>query len=64
MEKAAQLAPFVRIGLYLLTGWLASGWLDPATVDLIRDDPALLSLISGAIAAAWYSIAKWRGWKT
>ena len=64
MDKAAQVAPFVRIGLYIVTGWLAGGWIDPETVDIIRGDPAVLAAISGGVAAVWYGVAKWRGWST
>lgn len=64
MNKAAQIAPFVRIALYIVTGWLGSGWIDPETVDLIRGEPAVLAVISGGVAAIWYAAAKWRGWKT
>ena len=61
---AASLAPFVRIALYILTGWLGSTFLDPDTVSLIRNDPAFLALVTGGIAAVWYGLAKWRGWAT
>jgi membrane protein DedA with SNARE-associated domain len=64
MDRAAQIAPFVRIGLYLVTGVFAGEALDAETVDLIRTDPALLALLSGGVAAVWYALAKWRGWKT
>lgn len=63
-ERIARLAPLVRIALYVLTGWLGSSFLDPATVSLIRDDPTLLALITGGVAAVWYGLAKWRGWAT
>ena len=63
-EYGAAAAPFVRIALYVITGWLGSEWLDPATVNLIRTDPALLAGISGGIAVVWYCLAKWRGWRT
>lgn len=63
-EVAAAAAPFVRISLYLLTGWLGSAWLDPETVEIIRTDPALLAGISGGVAGIWYLIAKVRGWTT
>lgn len=59
---AANMAPFVRIGLYVITGWLGSSVLDPETVSLIREEPAILAGITGAFAAGWYALAKWRGW--
>ena len=64
MMDVAKIAPFVRIALYALTGVFGGVWLDAATVDLIRTDPALLTGISGGIAGAWYLLAKWRGWAT
>lgn len=60
--KAADLAPFVRIGLYAITGWLGGAFLDPDTVAYIRDDPGVLMAVTGAVAAGWYALAKWRGW--
>ena len=58
------LGVFVRIFLYAVTGYLAgSAWLDSETVELIRH-PETVAIITGAIAAAWYALAKWRGWKT
>ncbi|MEO0720847.1 MAG: hypothetical protein AAFY43_01725 [Pseudomonadota bacterium] len=64
MELAAKAAPFVRIFLYLLTGWLASkGW-DQEALELVRTDPAVLSAITGGGVAVWYLLAKWRGWST
>ena len=57
------LSPFVRIGLYIVTGWLGSSYLDPETVAIIRD-PETVALVTGGVAAAWYALAKWRGWRT
>lgn len=57
------LAPFVRIFLYAVTGWLAGAWLDPETVELIRH-PETVAALTGGIAAAWYALAKARGWRT
>lgn len=63
-EMTAAAMPFVRIALYILTGWLGSAWLDPETVDLIRTDPALLAAISGGVAGVWYLAARVKGWRT
>ena len=63
-DIAASAAPFVRIALYVITGWLGSEWLDPETVELIRTDPTLLAALSGGVAAVWYLMAKLRGWRT
>jgi hypothetical protein len=58
------LGVFVRIFLYGVTAiFLREAWVDDATVELIRH-PETVAIITGAIAAAWYALAKWRGWKT
>ena len=57
------LSPFVRIALYAVTGWLASSWMDPETVEIIRH-PETVAAVTGLVAAAWYALARWRGWKT
>jgi membrane protein DedA with SNARE-associated domain len=62
-EMAAAAAPFVRIALYIVTGFFAGGALDNPTVDLIRTDPALLAALSGGIAALWYALARRKGWQ-
>ena len=61
---AAAAAPFVRIGLYIVTGFFAGEAIDHETVDLLRTDPALLALLSGGVAAVWYAAARWKGWRT
>lgn len=58
------LAPFIRIGLYAVAGYLAGQGADQWVVDYVRTDPELLAAVTGAVAAGWYAIAKWRGWKT
>ena len=65
LERAAAVAPFVRIGLYVVTGMFAgASWLDQETIDLIRMSPEVLAVLSGVVAGVWYGVAKWRGWKT
>lgn len=64
MSRADAISPFVRIGLYILTGWLGGSILDPETVDIIRTDPAILMAISGGVAALWYALARGKGWST
>ena len=61
--NAGALAVFVRIALYVVTGWLAGAWLDPETVDVIRH-PETVAVVTGAVAAAWYGAAKFFGWRT
>ena len=57
------LSPLVRIALYIVTGWLAGAWLDPETVEMIRH-PETVAVVTGLVAGAWYTLAKWRGWRT
>jgi len=60
----ANLAPFVRIGLYVLAGYFyASDPTDPIAV-MLRTDPALLAAVTAAVAGGWYALAKWGGWRT
>jgi len=51
------LSPFIRIALYAVTGWLASSWMDPETVEIIRH-PETIAAVTGLVAAAWYALAK------
>lgn len=61
--KVGSLAVFVRIFLYVVTGWLGSSFLDPETVELIRH-PETVAVVTGLVAAGWYGAAKWAGWST
>lgn len=68
MEQAA---PFIRIALYILAGWLAGRGLPPEAVTIITSDPAVLAIASEALAAVvagvallWWRIAKRFGWST
>ena len=54
----------VRIALYGVTGYFAGqAWLPPELVDLIRH-PETVAVVTGLVAGAWYTLAKWRGWRT
>lgn len=57
------LAPFVRIGLFILGGYLAGNGHSNAFVNYIQTDPELIAAITLAIPSAWYAIAKWFDWK-
>jgi hypothetical protein len=63
-ETVSALAPFVRIGLYLLAGWLSGLGMDSHTAEFLRYDLELLAAVTGGLALAWYWLAKRRGWKT
>lgn len=64
MQQAEKLSPFIRIALYILTGWLGGLGVDAEAIELIRTDPAILAAITGAVVSLWYATAKWRGWST
>lgn len=57
------LAPFVRIALRYLSGYLiARGLLDPAAAsDFV--DPEIVGAVVGAINEAWYLAARKFGWE-
>lgn len=61
-DAFAALTPFVRIVLYLLTGWLFADPNHPAA-SIITEDPQVLALITGGIVAAWYALAKYFDWQ-
>jgi len=61
-DQTAALMPFVRIGLYFLTGWLFADPSHPAAT-IITEDPQVLGMITGAIVAAWYFAARRLGWE-
>lgn len=68
MDRAA---PFIRIGLYILAGWLAGRGLPEPVAEILTNDPIFLSVISEALAAIvagvallWWRIAKRFGWST
>jgi hypothetical protein len=67
----SEITPLIRIGLYILAGWLSSHGLPPQAANIITTDPALLELVAQGVAAlvafltlAWWRIAKRFGWST
>lgn len=69
--SASEIAPFARIGLYVLAGWLEARGFPPDVARIISNDPAILevaatglSMLIAAIGLAWWRIAKRRGWST
>lgn len=63
-DLTAHLTPFVRIALWALGGYLSGLGADNWLVTFIRTDPGILASTAFGLAAGWYAIAKWRGWKT
>lgn len=68
---SGELMVLVRIGLYILAGYLTAAGLPPEVVQVITSDPAVAGLISQAVGAAlaglvylWSRIAKKLGWTT
>lgn len=57
-----ELFPFVRIGLWVVAGYLAGQGADSWIVEYIRTDPDLLAAVVGVIVSAWYAAAKKFGW--
>ncbi|MHA7852184.1 hypothetical protein [Roseovarius sp.] len=57
--------PLIRIGLYILAGWLSAHGLPPQAVAILSTDPAMIELASQLAAAlvasvslVWWRIAK------
>jgi hypothetical protein len=63
---------WIRIGLYILAGWLASsGLIGDEVKGIITTDPAVADSINLAVSAViacgsvlWWKLAKRMGWKT
>ena len=62
---------FVRIALFIASGYLLNAGLPPALVEMITNDPGTAEMVSQAIAAAlallvylWSRLARWMGWST
>jgi len=62
--KSVDIFPFVRIALYLFSGWLAAQGANPDVVAFIKMDPQLAASITAAVTAVWWQIAKRKGWAT
>ena len=60
----SELGLIVRVGLLILTGYLANEGFDTGLVEFLRYDPAVLAGITAMIWAGWYALARWLGWKT
>lgn len=66
-----EITPLVRIGLYILAGWLSAHGLPPQAQAVLTTDPAMIELTTQLVAAAvagvsliWWRVAKRLGWST
>lgn len=66
-----EFTPLIRIGLYMLAGWLSSHGLPKEAANIISNDPMMLELATQAVAAGiaivtmiWWRIAKKLDWAT
>ena len=67
----SELAPLLRIFLYIAGTWLAARGVPPELAKYVTTDPAVLELASQAVGALigllaflWWRIAKRFGWTT
>lgn len=66
-----EITPFVRIGLYILAGWLSAHGLPHGAGEVLTTDPAMIELATQLVAAAiagvsliWWRVARRFGWST
>ena len=66
MESEKSLAPYIRIGLRYVSGYLVfKAVLPPEIGDMLANDPAVVAMIGGGIAITveWaYALARKWGW--
>lgn len=66
MESEKSIAPYIRIGLRYVSGYLVfKAILPPEIGDMLANDPAIVAMIGGGIAVAveWaYALARKWGW--
>ena len=62
-KVVAELAPLVRICLFVFSGWLSGQGYDSEVVQYIRTDPEVAAMVTFGITAAWYGAAKLWNWK-
>ena len=66
-----ELLPFVRILLYVVSGYLLNNGLPPEAAKIITHDPLVAEVVSNVLAALiaggtllWWRLAKRFGWAT
>ena len=62
MEKLLDISPFVRIGLFILAGWIQGEGVNNPLVTYISTDPDLLAATVFGLTSAWYAAAKYFDW--
>lgn len=67
----SELQPIIRIGLYILAGYMARAGLPPEVTSIVTTDPAMAELFGHAlggviagVALIWWRIAKRLGLAT
>jgi hypothetical protein len=61
--KPQDIAPFIRIFLFILGGWLQGQGFNSDVVTYIKTDPQVLSAVILVATGAWYGAAKIMDWK-
>lgn len=57
------LAPFVRIGLRILGGFMiGQGWADDEIAAMLWADPQVVGIVALGISEGWYFLAKRFDW--
>ncbi|MHA3913832.1 hypothetical protein [Halovulum sp. GXIMD14793] len=60
-QLALDLTPWVRVALYLISGWLAGQGANQGLVTYIGTDPEFIAAAAGLVALMWWRIAKRKG---
>lgn len=63
VKLAAELAPIVRISLFIFSGWLSQQGYDNTVVQYVRTSPEVAATVVGGVTALWYAAAKIWNWK-
>lgn len=59
------IAPFLRIGLRFLAGFLIGrGLADPGAADALWQDEVFIGAVAGLLNEGWYLAARRFGWAT
>ena len=63
VKLVAELAPLVRISLFIFSGWLSAQGYNSEIVQYIRTDPEVAGMVLAGVTAVWYAAAKLLDWK-